>query len=56
MTSKFFQIFKPFVRVIPSINPPTQDLDTNTKLLITLSIFVIYSILSCNLMNIDMLK
>jgi len=46
MTSKFLQIFKPFVGFIPNTRIPSQDLTTKTRLLFSLGVFVIYSIIS----------
>ncbi|MHA1933625.1 MAG: hypothetical protein ACW96X_13865, partial [Promethearchaeota archaeon] len=45
MTSKFRQIFQPFLSFVPSIKPPTQELTTRRRILWSTGVFVIYSIL-----------
>ena len=45
MTSKFVSFFKPFSSIVPSIRPPIQELTIKTKVLWSLGIFIIYSVL-----------
>ena len=45
MTSKFRLIFQPFLSVVPSIKPPTQELTTRTRYLWSFGVFIFYSFL-----------
>jgi preprotein translocase subunit SecY len=45
VTSKFRQIFQPFLSIVPSIKPPTQELSTRTRYLWSFGIFIFYSFL-----------